>query len=134
VQYPGLEGGGALGEASTPGTPAGSIAASAHGGTYSHVAMAAGKGVPPPQPQRRRPAGVARRLREGPSLHRATHLRTAGGAADTAHGRAGGTDCRATKRLQRRRWMASETADKPPQQRQARRHDHPRVIAGASNP
>jgi len=40
VQYPGLQGGGALGEASTPGTPADSIAASAHGGTYSHVAVA----------------------------------------------------------------------------------------------
>jgi len=30
--------------------------------------------------------------------------------------------------------MASETADEPPQQKPARRHDHPRVIAGASNP
>ena len=40
VQYPGLQGGGALGDASTPGTPADSIAASAHGGTYSHVAVA----------------------------------------------------------------------------------------------
>jgi len=40
VQYPGFQGGGALGDASTPGTPAGSIAASAHGGTYSHAAVA----------------------------------------------------------------------------------------------
>jgi len=40
VQYPGLHGRGALGDASTPGTPADSIAASAHGGTYSHVAVA----------------------------------------------------------------------------------------------
>jgi len=40
VQYPGLQGGGALGDVSTLGTPAGSIAASAHGGTYSHVAVA----------------------------------------------------------------------------------------------
>jgi len=39
VQYPDLQGGGALGDASTPGTPAGSIAASAHGGTYSHAAV-----------------------------------------------------------------------------------------------
>jgi len=30
--------------------------------------------------------------------------------------------------------MALETADVPPQQKPARRHDHPRVIAGASNP
>ena len=35
-----IQGGGALGDASTPGTPAGSIAASAHGGMYSHVAVA----------------------------------------------------------------------------------------------
>jgi len=40
VQYPGLQGGGALGDASTPGTPADSIAACAHGGTYSYVAVA----------------------------------------------------------------------------------------------
>ena len=42
VQYPGLQGGGALSDASTPGTPAGSMAASTHGGTYSHVAVAGG--------------------------------------------------------------------------------------------
>jgi len=38
VQYHGLQSGGALGDASTPGTPAGSMATSTHGGTYSHVA------------------------------------------------------------------------------------------------
>ena len=38
------QGGGALGGASTPGTPAGSMAASAHGGTYSHVAVVGGRG------------------------------------------------------------------------------------------
>jgi len=42
VQYPGLQGGSELGDASTPGTPAVSIAASAHGGTYGHVAVAGG--------------------------------------------------------------------------------------------
>jgi len=42
VQYPGLRGGGALGDASTPGAWAGFIAASARGDTYSHVAVAAG--------------------------------------------------------------------------------------------
>jgi len=42
VQYPDLQGGGALGDALTPGTPAGSMAASAHGGTYSHVAVVGG--------------------------------------------------------------------------------------------
>jgi len=42
VQYPGLQGGGALGDASIPGTPAGSMASSTHGGTCSHVAVAGG--------------------------------------------------------------------------------------------
>jgi len=42
VQYLGLQGGGALGDASIPGTPAGSMAARTHGGTYSHVAVAGG--------------------------------------------------------------------------------------------
>ena len=107
VQYSDLQGGGALGDASTPGTPADSIATSAYGGTYSHAAVAGrmwgGEGGPPSPPQRRRPAGVARRPQEGLSLRRAAHLRTAGRAADTAHGRAGGTDCRAMGRLQPRR-------------------------------
>jgi len=57
------------------------------------------KGVPPLTPQRRRPAGVAQRPRAGPSPRRAAHLHAAGGAADTAHGRAGGIDRRATRRL-----------------------------------
>jgi len=52
----------------------------------------AGQGGPPPLPQRRWPAGVAQRLRAGPSPRRAAHLRKAGGAADTAHGWAGGID------------------------------------------
>ena len=104
VQYPGLQCGSALGDASIPGTPAGSMAASVRGGTYSHVAVVwwggrrAGKGVPLPPPQQRRPASVARCPRAGLSLRRAAHLRTAGGAADTAHGRAGGIDRRATGR------------------------------------
>jgi len=42
VQYPGLQGGGALGDAWTPSMPAGSMSASAHGGTYSHVAVGGG--------------------------------------------------------------------------------------------
>jgi len=42
VQYPGHQGGGALGDASTPGTPAASLSASAPGGTYSLVAVAGG--------------------------------------------------------------------------------------------
>jgi len=42
VQYPGLQCGSALGDASIPGTPAGSMAASVRGGTYSHVAVVGG--------------------------------------------------------------------------------------------
>ena len=42
MQYPGLQGGGARGDALTPGAPAGSMAASAHGGTHSRVAVAGG--------------------------------------------------------------------------------------------
>jgi len=75
------------------------MAASTHGGTYSHVAVArgawGGEGLPPPPPQRWRPAGVVQRLQAGPSHRRAAHLR----AADTAHGRADGIDHRATGRL-----------------------------------
>jgi len=42
VQYPGLQGGGARGDASTQGAPAGSMAAGAHGGTRNHAAVAGG--------------------------------------------------------------------------------------------
>ena len=42
MQCLGHQGGGALGDALTPGTPAGSMAASAHGSTYSHVAVVGG--------------------------------------------------------------------------------------------
>jgi len=104
VQYPGLQGGVALGDALTPGTPAGSMAASTHGGTYSHVAVVGGasggeRGAASATAAAAAHAGVARRPRPRPSLRRAAHLRTAGRAADTAHGRAGGTDRRATRRL-----------------------------------
>jgi len=51
----------------------------------------AGKRVPPPPSQRRRPAAVAQRPRAGSSPRRAARLRAAGGPANTAHGRAGGS-------------------------------------------
>ena len=97
VQYPGLRGSGALGDASTPGTAAGSIAASAHEGTYSRIAVA-GRTRGEERGAAAATAATAAR-REGPSLRRAAHPRTAGEATDAAHGRAGGTDCRATGRL-----------------------------------
>ena len=66
----------------------------------------AGIEVQPPPPQRRRPAGVARRPREGPSLRRAAYLRTVGGAADTAHGRVRWRDRRAAGASNRAaRWL-----------------------------
>jgi len=104
VQYPGLQGGGALGDALTQGTPAGSLAASAHGGTYSHVAVVGGasggdRGAASATAAAAVPAGVGPRPRARPSLRRAAHLRTAGRAAKKAHWRAGGTDRRATRRL-----------------------------------
>jgi len=58
-----------------------------------------GKGFRRRHRRGRRPAGVARRPMEGPSLRRTAYLRMASGAANTAHERAGGTDCRATGRL-----------------------------------
>jgi len=58
-----------------------------------------GKWVPSPLPPWRRPAGVSQRPRAGPSPRRAVHLLAKGGAADTAHGWAGGIDRRATGRL-----------------------------------
>ena len=42
VQYPGLQGGDALGDAKIQGKPAGSMAASTHGATCSHVTVAGG--------------------------------------------------------------------------------------------
>jgi len=42
VQYFGPQGRGALGDAPKPGTTAGSVVVSAHGGTYSHAAVTGG--------------------------------------------------------------------------------------------
>jgi len=67
VQYPGLQGGGALSDASTPGTPADSIAASAHGGTYSHVAVAGEKWGGEKGAAAGSAAAVARRRRAKPT-------------------------------------------------------------------
>ena len=88
----------------TPGTPAGSIAASAHGGTYSHVAVDRGasggeRGAASATAAAAAHAGIARRPRARPSLHRAAHLHAASGAANTAHRRAGAIDRRATGRF-----------------------------------
>jgi len=72
--------------------------------------------VPPPPPQRRRPAGDARRPREGPSLRRAAHLRTAGGAPTRrTGGRVGPTAARRGASSCAARWR-----QKPPTSRRNR--------------
>jgi len=114
VQYPGLQGGGALGDATTPNTPAGSIAASAHGGTNSHAAVAGRTWGGERGAAAATAAAAARWRRATPTGGAVTPPRSA-----PAHGGQGGRQA---------------TADTPPQQKPARRHDHPRVIAGAFNP
>ena len=95
VQYPGLQGGGALGDASTPGTPAGSIAASAHGGTYSHVAVAGGTWGGERGAAAATAAAAARRRRATPTGGAVTPPRSApaqGGRGGRHGARAGGWD------------------------------------------
>jgi len=95
AQYPGLQGGGALGDASTPGTPAGSIAASAHGGTYSHVAVAGETWGGERGTAAATAAAAARRRRATPTGRAVTLPRSApaqGGRGDRHGARAGGWD------------------------------------------
>jgi len=95
VQYPGLQGGGALGDALTPGTPAGSVAASAHGGTYSHVAVVGGASGGERGATSATAAAAARRRREAPTGEAVTPPRSApahGGQGGRHGARAGGWD------------------------------------------
>jgi len=85
VQYPGLQGGGALGDASTQGTPAGSMAASAHVGTYSHVAVVGGAWGGERGVASATAAAAARRRRATPAERTVTPPRSA-----PAHGGRGG--------------------------------------------
>jgi len=78
-------GGGALGDASIPGTPAGCIAASAHGGTYSHVDMAWGTWGGERGAAAATAAAAARRRRAMPTAGAVTPRRSA-----PAHGGRGG--------------------------------------------
>jgi len=82
TQYPG---GGALGDASTPGTRAGSIAASAHRRTYSHVAAAGGARGGERRAAAATAAAAARRRGATPTSGAVTPPRSA-----PAHGRRGG--------------------------------------------
>jgi len=74
VQHPVLQSGSALGDASTPGTPAGSMAGPRPGASTATLpwwgGRAAGKWVPSPLPQRRRPVrfGSAGKLLHDPSV------------------------------------------------------------------
>jgi len=95
VQYPGLQGGGALGDASTPGTPAGAIAASAHGGTYSHAAVAGRIWGGERGAAAATAAAAARRRRATPTGGAVTPPRSAsahGGQGGRHGARAGGWD------------------------------------------
>jgi len=85
VQYPGLQGGGALGDASTPSTPAGFIAASAHGGTYSHAAVVGRMWGAERGAAAATAAAAARRRRARPTGEAVTPPRSA-----PAHGGPGG--------------------------------------------
>jgi len=133
VQYPGLQGGGSLGDALTQGTPAGSMAASAHGGTYSHVAVvgrASGgqRDAASATAAAEAPAGVARRPQARPSLRRAAHLRTVGwrptrrtgGRVELIAARRGACSCTA-------RWR-----QQPPTRRRNRRRRAGTITRGSS--
>jgi len=95
VQYPGLQSGGALGDASTPGTLADSTAASAHGGTYSHVAVAGETWGGEKGAAAGTAAAAARRRRATPTGGAFTPPRSApahGGRGGRHGARAGGWD------------------------------------------
>jgi len=93
VQYPGLQGGGALGDASMPGKPAGSMAASVRGGTYSHVAVVGGVSGGERGAASATAAAAARRRRAMPMGGAVTPPRSApahGGRGGRLGARAGG--------------------------------------------
>jgi len=95
VQYPGFQGGGALGDALAPGTPAGSMAASAHGGTYSHVAVVEGASGEERGAASATAAAAARRRRAALTGEAVTPPRSApahGGQGGRHGTRAGGWD------------------------------------------
>jgi len=95
VQYPGLQGGGALGDALTLGTPAGTMAASAHGGTYSHVAEGGGAWGGEGGAASATAAAATRRRRAAPTGEAVTPTRNApahGGQGGRQGARAGGWD------------------------------------------
>jgi len=85
VQYPGLQGGGAHGDAFTPGTPAVTMAASAHGGVYSHVAVVGGASGGERGAASATAAAAARQRRAAPTGEDVTRPRSA-----PAHGGQGG--------------------------------------------
>ena len=137
VQYPGLRGGGALGDALTPGTQAGSIAASAHGGAYSPVSVAGGAWGGKRGAASATAAAAACRRRATPTGGTVTPPRSApaqGGRGGRHGARTGGWDrpprdeAPLTAPLDGFRSRRRAAATKA-----ARRRDHPRVIVGALN-
>jgi len=89
VQYSGLQGSVALSDASTLGTPAGSVAASTHWATYSQVAVAGGAWGGKRGAAAATAAAAAYRHGATPTggatPRLAAHLRAAGRAPDTTH-------------------------------------------------
>eukprot|EP00168_Porphyra_purpurea_P010393 TRINITY_DN2564_c0_g1_i1.p2 TRINITY_DN2564_c0_g1~~TRINITY_DN2564_c0_g1_i1.p2 ORF type:complete len:129 (+),score=4.83 TRINITY_DN2564_c0_g1_i1:286-672(+) len=85
----------------------------------TRVAMEARRPSAPPMPS------VAQRSRSRPSPRVAAHRCAAGGAADTAHGRAGAIECRATGRLHWCLQLASKPADLSPSPTASRGHNSP---------
>jgi len=91
----GLQGGGALDDASTRGTPARPMAASAHGGTHSHVALAGSARGGERGAAAATTAAAARRRRATPTRGAVTQPRSApahGGRGGRHSARAGGWD------------------------------------------
>jgi len=105
-----FQGGGALGDAWTPGTPAGSTAASAHGATYSHVAVAGGNVGRGKRCRRRHrsgggsPASRDAHGRGRPSTAQCTCAGRAGWPARRTGGRVGPTAARRGASNRAARW------------------------------
>jgi len=136
VQYPGFQGGGAIGGASTPVTPAGSMAASALRGTDSYVAVVRRVWGVERGAASATAAAAARRRRATPTGGAVTPPRSA-----PAHsGRGGRHGARAGRWDRPPRDGAPLTApldgvtNHHPQQKPARRHDRLPVIVAGSNP
>jgi len=128
LQYPGLQGGGAIGDASTPGTPGGSIAASAHGiqpRCRGGGRVGRGKGC-----HRNGGGSPAPRDAHGRGRHSAaqrTCVRWAGRPTRRTGGRVGPTAARRGASNRAGRWL-----QKPPTSRRSRSRRAGTITRGSS--